>query len=175
MWISSSTEEGTEFLAEGIITSPVSISRHLNESTPACQCPRVWVVGSFVARQVSLTSDSASQAPFLDEKKDFWPFALRQPGGLLLWLTIPNVRLQPDRYISSFFMSMLWLSVTAYVVCIGSDRINVLWGIPRSFLGLTLVAIGTSWPNLLASIVTARPFALQFPNLFCLGCFDGSI
>lgn len=107
------------------------------------------------SRQVS--SDPALEVPFLAEKRELVPFAVSQPGGLLLWLTIPNVKLQPRRYFSSFFMSMMWLSATAYVVCIGSDRINILWGIPRSFLGLTLVAIGTSWPNLLASIVTARP------------------
>ena len=81
---------------------------------------------------------------------------LLSPGGVLLWLTIPNVKLQPSRYFGSFFVSMAWLSITAYVVCLGSDRINLFWGIPRSFLGLTLVAVGTSWPNLLASVATAR-------------------
>ncbi|CAK9003921.1 unnamed protein product [Durusdinium trenchii] len=130
-WFGDHRYDGTELLAEGIITSPSAISR-----------------------QVS--SDPALEVPFLAEKRELVPFAVSQPGGLLLWLTIPNVKLQPRRYFSSFFMSMMWLSATAYVVCIGSDRINILWGIPRSFLGLTLVAIGTSWPNLLASIVTAR-------------------
>ena len=101
-----------------------------------------------------MSSNSELNAP-LEEKKQAQQVLLA-PGGVLLWLTIPNVKLQPERHLSSFFMSMAWLSLTAYVVCIASDRINILWGIPRSFLGLTLVAVGTSWPNLLASVVTAR-------------------
>lgn len=121
-----------------------------------CSLCSVGTVSS-CARQVSSEPDLG--APFLGEKKPRGS-ALKQvllsPGGVLLWLTIPNVKLQPRRYYSSFFMSMAWLSITAYIVCIGSDRISVLWQIPKSFLGLTLVAVGTSWPNLLASIVTAR-------------------
>ena len=89
---------------------------------------------------------------------------LLSPGALLAWLTIPNVKLQPTRFFSSFFVSMAWLSVTAYIVCIGSDRINIFWGIPKSFLGLTLVAIGTSWPNLLASVATARQECINLLN-----------
>ena len=129
--------DGTESLADGLITSP-----------------------SAIARQVSSEPDLSS--PFLGEKKpSLQPWQTLQqmffsPGGVLLWMTIPNVKLQPRRYLSSFFMSMAWLSITAYIVCVASDRISILWQIPKSFLGLTLVAVGTSWPNLLASIVTAR-------------------
>jgi len=38
----------------------------------------------------------------------------------------------------------------------GAQHINKDWGISQSFLGLTLVAVGTSWPNLMASVITAR-------------------
>lgn len=137
-WFGGHHYDGTESLADGIITSP-----------------------SAIARQVSAEPDLSS--PFLGEKNNqnqpsqqAWKQVLLSAGGVLLWLTIPNVKLQPRRYFSSFFMSMAWLSLTAYIVCIGSNRINVLWQIPKSFLGLTLVAVGTSWPNLLASVVTAR-------------------
>merc|ERR1712137_606715 len=59
-------------------------------------------------------------------------------------------------YIPAFTMSMFWLSSTSFVVCLGADAINLYWGIPQSFLGLTLVSIGTSFPNLWASVITAR-------------------
>lgn len=137
-WFGGHHYDGTESLADGIITSP-----------------------SAIARQVSAEPDLSS--PFLEKNnqnnqplRQAWKQVLLSPGGVLLWLTIPNVKLQPRRYFSSFFMSMAWLSITAYIVCIASNRINVLWQIPKSFLGLTLVAVGTSWPNLLASVVTAR-------------------
>jgi len=83
---------------------------------------------------------------------------LTSPTGTLLAATIPDVRLDQKKHLCfvAFFLSMLWLSTTAYVVCLGSDQINKEWGIPQSFLGLTLVAVGTSWPNLIASMITAR-------------------
>jgi len=85
-------------------------------------------------------------------------FILTAPTDWLLWFTIPDVKVQEkkNRYLSAFFLSMLWLSSTSFVVCVGSDAINRYWYIPQSFLGLTLVSIGTSFPNLWASIITAR-------------------
>jgi len=83
---------------------------------------------------------------------------LSSPTGTLLAAIIPDVKLEQKKHLCflAFFLSMLWLSTTAYVVCLGSDQINKDWGIPQSFLGLTLVAVGTSWPNLIASMITAR-------------------
>ncbi|CAJ1393367.1 unnamed protein product [Effrenium voratum] len=131
-WFGGHHYDGTESLASGLITSP-----------------------SKIARQVSELSMDDLQMPLVTSRRTLVDVLL-SPGGVLLWLTIPNVKLQPSRYFGSFFVSMAWLSITAYVVCLGSDRINLFWGIPRSFLGLTLVAVGTSWPNLLASVATAR-------------------
>mmetsp|Transcript_42834 Transcript_42834/g.79849 ORF Transcript_42834/g.79849 Transcript_42834/m.79849 type:complete len:389 (+) Transcript_42834:21-1187(+) len=131
-WLYNHQYAGTSPLAEGLITSPGKIARQL--SNPDLQM-------------------RFQQMP---QEQEELVVTLLSPGALLAWLTIPNVKLEPKRYLSSFFMSMAWLSITAYIVCIGSDRISFFWGIPRSFLGLTLVAVGTSWPNLLASIVTAR-------------------
>jgi len=80
------------------------------------------------------------------------------PGNAALRATIPDVRRKESkqRYVSGFFLSMAWLSGTAYIVCLGADRIHLFWGLSESFLGLTLCAVGTSWPNMLASVITAR-------------------
>jgi Ca2+/Na+ antiporter len=85
-------------------------------------------------------------------------FVICVPTSFILYLIVPDVRssADKDKYWLSFVLSMLLLSLTAFVVCIGSDQLHVFWGIPQSFLGLTLVSIGTSFPNLWASVVTAR-------------------
>jgi len=89
---------------------------------------------------------------------------LIKPTSFVLALTVPGLgpttagtkAPTPQRMLAAFFTSMAWLSGTAYVVCLGSDEINKRWGVPQAFLGLTLVAVGTSWPNLMASVITAR-------------------
>jgi K+-dependent Na+/Ca+ exchanger-like protein len=80
------------------------------------------------------------------------------PTKALMWATIPDVRRDRSKhlYIVAFFTSMLWLSTTSYVVVIAAKYINKYWGISESFLGLTLISIGTSWPNLIASVITAQ-------------------
>jgi K+-dependent Na+/Ca+ exchanger-like protein len=85
-------------------------------------------------------------------------FVLCVPTSFILYLLIPDVRTSSDKdkYFLSFVLSMIMLSATAFVVCIGSDKLHAFWGIPQSFLGLTLVSVGTSFPNLWASVVTAR-------------------
>jgi len=85
-------------------------------------------------------------------------YLLVYPTALALYWTIPDVKVESkkSRYIVAFFLSMAWLSGTAWIVCLGSDWINLYWGIPQSFLGLTLAAVGTSFPNLFASMITAR-------------------
>jgi len=91
--------------------------------------------------------------------------ACLMPVSIVVDWTVPKVD-QPGeakpsclklcRMGAAFLSAMAWLSATAYVVCMGSDVIHKYWGVSQSFLGLTLVAVGTSWPNLMASVITAR-------------------
>lgn len=60
-----------------------------------------------------------------------------------------------DKYASCFCMSMFWLAVFSYLMCVVADIIHVEFGIPTSILGITLCAVGTSFPNLYASILMA--------------------
>merc|ERR1712232_684985 len=56
----------------------------------------------------------------------------------------------------TFFMAMVWLAFFSYWICFMADRITEEFGIPSSLLGLTLTAIGTSFPNCIASVIVAR-------------------
>jgi K+-dependent Na+/Ca+ exchanger-like protein len=95
--------------------------------------------------------------PFRVKISDWCWCVFSSPSKFFMWATIPDVRKSQERhlYAVSFFTSMLALSMTSYVVVIAADYIHLYWGISQSFLGLTLVSIGTSWPNLIASVITA--------------------
>jgi len=119
----------------------------------------LWKSKSDLAPKFPPGSEELDQPSCLAQALGWVRFALSAPTTYALLFTIPDVRKEVSgggRYVTAFFMSMLWLSSTAFVVCLGSDSINYYWGIPQSFLGLTLAAAGTSWPNLLASAITAK-------------------
>lgn len=61
-----------------------------------------------------------------------------------------------DKYASCFCMSMFWLAVFSYLMCSIADIIHADFGISTSVLGITLCAIGTSFPNFYASILMAK-------------------
>eukprot|EP00930_Biecheleria_cincta_P085887 TRINITY_DN75256_c0_g1_i1.p1 TRINITY_DN75256_c0_g1~~TRINITY_DN75256_c0_g1_i1.p1 ORF type:complete len:512 (+),score=84.64 TRINITY_DN75256_c0_g1_i1:75-1610(+) len=101
----------------------------------------------------------ASEADSFLGKLTIWiVFVLTLPINILLYFSIPDCKLDAKAhlYIPAFFMSMAWLSAAAWLVCQGAVVLQDDWGIPPSFTGLTIVSIGTSWPNLWASVVMAR-------------------
>merc|ERR1712070_1159632 len=51
---------------------------------------------------------------------------------------------------------MVWLAFFSYWICFMSYQINANFGIDSALLGLTLTAIGTSFPNMIASVIVAR-------------------
>eukprot|EP00397_Hematodinium_sp_SG-2012_P008193 GEMP01008248.1.p1 GENE.GEMP01008248.1~~GEMP01008248.1.p1 ORF type:complete len:805 (+),score=137.85 GEMP01008248.1:41-2455(+) len=71
------------------------------------------------------------------------------------WCDPCNV-LKQDRWFGCFCMSMFWLAVFSYLMCWTSDQIHVAFGISQTTLGVTLCAIGTSFPNFWASILMAK-------------------
>merc|ERR1711935_1045236 len=51
---------------------------------------------------------------------------------------------------------MAWLAFFSYWICAMAEAVHNEFGVPESLLGLTLTAIGTSFPNAVASIIVAR-------------------
>ena len=56
----------------------------------------------------------------------------------------------------SFVMSILWIGVFAYFMVEWREVIGTTIGIPSVVMGYTLLAAGTSVPDLLSSIIVAR-------------------
>merc|ERR1719387_1924010 len=63
---------------------------------------------------------------------------------------------------------MVWLGIFSYLMCNAADAINYYFCVPTSVLGITLCAVGTSFPNAVASILMAKQnkSALAVANAF---------
>uniref|UniRef100_A0A7S2E4B9 EF-hand domain-containing protein n=1 Tax=Helicotheca tamesis TaxID=374047 RepID=A0A7S2E4B9_9STRA len=88
-----------------------------------------------------------------------WPkYLLLLPIVLVLALTVPDVR-RPgwaNWCYLAFFLSIAWIGVFSYFMVEWAEVIGNTIGIPSVVMGLTLLAAGTSVPDLLSSVIVAR-------------------
>jgi Ca2+/Na+ antiporter len=85
-----------------------------------------------------------------------WAFLL--PIVTILCITIPDVR-QPGNSklcFFSFVLSILWIGSFTYFMVTWAEVIGNTLGIPMVLMGLTILAAGTSVPDLLSSVIVAR-------------------
>lgn len=80
------------------------------------------------------------------------------PLVLVLAITIPDVQ-RPGYgkwcYLS-FILSIAWIGAFSYVMVTFTEAIGDTLGIPSVIMGLTILAAGTSVPDLLSSVIVAR-------------------
>jgi len=105
-----------------------------------------------------------------NEEEPNHPFTLDPPaGGCTAWLwyivtlplaipliiTVPDVRRDSCKcmYIPSFVLSIVWIAFFSQKMVDFSDVVGRFTGIPTGILGLTLLAWGTSVPDLLTSVL----------------------
>lgn len=85
-------------------------------------------------------------------------FIIVFPLVLVMALTIPDVRI-PGRskwcYVS-FVLSILWIGAFSYLMVDWAEIIGNTAGIPSVVMGYTVLAAGTSVPDLLSSVIVAR-------------------
>jgi K+-dependent Na+/Ca+ exchanger-like protein len=85
-------------------------------------------------------------------------YLLVLPIALVLGFTVPDVR-RPgwSKYCyASFFLSIIWIGFFSYFMVDWAEVIGHTIGIPSVIMGLTLLAAGTSVPDLLTSVIVAR-------------------
>ncbi|GIY18389.1 hypothetical protein CDAR_250121 [Caerostris darwini] len=109
-------------------------------------------------------------------------YFLTWPPSLLFSLTIPKCN-DPSRikwFPLTFFTSIVWLGVLSYMCFWMAAVIGYTLGIPDTVSGLTILAAGTSVPELVSSVIVVRSglgnMAMCnllgsniFDILFCLG------
>jgi K+-dependent Na+/Ca+ exchanger-like protein len=95
-----------------------------------------------------------SDASTLD--KVYWVFAI--PLMVAMRFTIPDVRREgmEQFYVASFALSITWIAVFTYFMVEGIQVMSRVADVPVTILALTIVAAGTSVPDMLTSIIVAR-------------------
>ena len=89
---------------------------------------------------------------------DWIKYLVVLPLVLLMSLTIPDVR-RPGMSIwcyLAFFLSIAWIGGFAYFMVAWAEIIGNTIGIPDVVMGLTILAAGTSVPDMLSSVIVAR-------------------
>ena len=85
-----------------------------------------------------------------------WLFLL--PILTVLCVTVPDVR-QPGNSklcFFSFLLSILWIGAFTFFMVMWAEVIGNTLGIPMILMGMTILAAGTSVPDLLSSVIVAR-------------------
>ncbi|XP_034019748.1 sodium/potassium/calcium exchanger 2-like [Thalassophryne amazonica] len=95
-----------------------------------------------------------------------WPETSRKQATYLfllpimfpLWLTLPDVRNPASkRYFAiTFIGSILWIAVFSYLMVWWAHQVGETVGISEEIMGLTILAAGTSIPDLITSVIVAR-------------------
>ncbi|KAM7405736.1 hypothetical protein PAMP_000163 [Pampus punctatissimus] len=95
-----------------------------------------------------------------------WPETRRKQATYLfllpivfpLWLTLPDVRnLASTRFFAiTFIGSILWIGVFSYLMVWWAHQVGETVGISEEIMGLTILAAGTSIPDLITSVIVAR-------------------
>ncbi|XP_069019415.1 sodium/potassium/calcium exchanger 1 isoform X1 [Embiotoca jacksoni] len=95
-----------------------------------------------------------------------WPDKRRKQATYLfllpivfpLWLTVPDVRNQKYKkfFAATFLGSILWIAVFSYLMVWWAHQVGETIGISEEIMGLTILAAGTSIPDLITSVIVAR-------------------
>ncbi|NXO60038.1 NCKX1 protein, partial [Aramus guarauna] len=75
-----------------------------------------------------------------------------------LWSTLPDVR-NPDSkkfFVITFFGSIIWIAAFSYLMVWWAHQVGETIGISEEIMGLTILAAGTSIPDLITSVIVAR-------------------
>ncbi|XP_078425734.1 sodium/potassium/calcium exchanger 2-like isoform X2 [Cetorhinus maximus] len=80
------------------------------------------------------------------------------PIILPLWITLPDVRKKRLRnyFVLSFFGSISWIAAFSYLMVWWAHQVGETIGITEEIMGLTILAAGTSIPDLITSVIVAR-------------------
>jgi K+-dependent Na+/Ca+ exchanger-like protein len=84
------------------------------------------------------------------------PLNLKNAVDKLLSLLFFNLKAKPQFYLFNFGMSVVLLAAFAHVMVDSAVHSAQILGIPEVIIGLTVLAVGTSVPDLLSSINVAK-------------------
>ncbi|KAH8246088.1 hypothetical protein KR026_006957, partial [Drosophila bipectinata] len=80
-------------------------------------------------------------------------WAFKYPFNLIFALTIPSVR---GIYFLSMLMAVIWISIISYMLSWFLTIVGYNLGVPDSIMGLTVLAAGTSVPEVASSYIVSK-------------------
>ncbi|EDL76005.1 solute carrier family 24 (sodium/potassium/calcium exchanger), member 2 [Rattus norvegicus] len=120
----------------------------------------------------SIEAADAPQATETAEEDDDQPLSLSWPSNTRkqitflivlpivfpLWITLPDVRKPASKkfFPITFFGSITWIAVFSYLMVWWAHQVGETIGISEEIMGLTILAAGTSIPDLITSVIVAR-------------------
>jgi Ca2+/Na+ antiporter len=90
--------------------------------------------------------------------RDWMWYLICLPLVLVLTITVPDVQ-RPGMgkwCFVSFVLSIAWIGAFSYFMVDWAEVVGNTFGIPDELMGLTVLAAGTSVPDLLSSVIVAR-------------------
>ncbi|XP_056662648.1 sodium/potassium/calcium exchanger 2 isoform X2 [Monodelphis domestica] len=95
-----------------------------------------------------------------------WPTSVRKQITFLivlpivfpLWITLPDVRKPSSKkfFPITFFGAIAWIAIFSYLMVWWAHQVGETIGISEEIMGLTILAAGTSIPDLITSVIVAR-------------------
>lgn len=92
------------------------------------------------------------------ENKKRISYLLLAPIMFTLWLCLPDVR-RPDKkkfFPITFLGSIIWIAIFSYLMVWWADSSGTAINVEESVMGLTILAAGTSIPDLITSVIVAK-------------------
>ncbi|XP_076581591.1 sodium/potassium/calcium exchanger 2 isoform X6 [Chaetodon auriga] len=85
-------------------------------------------------------------------------YLLIMPIVLPLWLTLPDVRKASSKkfFPVTFLGAICWIACFSYLMVWWAHQVGETIGITEEIMGLTILAAGTSIPDLITSVIVAR-------------------
>ncbi|KAM6909310.1 sodium/potassium/calcium exchanger 2 isoform 5-T5 [Xenentodon cancila] len=93
-----------------------------------------------------------------ESNRNRFTYLLIIPIVLPLWLTLPDVRKTSSKkfFPITFLGAICWIAVFSYLMVWWAHQVGETIGITEEIMGLTILAAGTSIPDLITSVIVAR-------------------
>uniref|UniRef100_A0A8C4VZR6 Sodium/potassium/calcium exchanger 1 n=1 Tax=Gopherus evgoodei TaxID=1825980 RepID=A0A8C4VZR6_9SAUR len=161
-------------LAEGELTPHLCLIRHSlsllsfqAENKAEAELLSPDIEGSSSEEEEDCDDDSEDEEEENDEPLSLkWPETRRKQAIYLfllpvvfpLWLTVPDVRNPRSRnfFAITFLGAIAWIAAFSYLMVWWAHQVGETIGISEEIMGLTILAAGTSIPDLITSVIVAR-------------------
>ncbi|XP_015283259.1 PREDICTED: sodium/potassium/calcium exchanger 2 [Gekko japonicus] len=129
------------------------------EVTPPSDAAEPLQNGSaFPADEEAEENDEPLSLAWPDTTRKRFTYLVILPIVLPLWITLPDVRNPKSKkyFPVTFFGSISWIAIFSYLMVWWAHQVGETIGISEEIMGLTILAAGTSIPDLITSVIVAR-------------------